>query len=105
MSYEYKTVELKTYFGNQQDIMNALAKEGWELITVSFNIGYFKRGTQMIEPPLIITGDEFVYDQSNFQVSTNVPHSIDKIIKGTTSSEQAVKPKRGRPFKNKGDKK
>jgi hypothetical protein len=43
MEYEYLTVELKLYYKTQEEVINKMAKDGWELITVSFNVGYFRR--------------------------------------------------------------
>jgi hypothetical protein len=45
---EYKTVELKLHFEKQEEIINHMAKDGWELVCVSFNIAYFRRNNKNI---------------------------------------------------------
>lgn len=40
---EYTTQELKVHHLKQADAINEMAKQGWELICVSFNIAYYKR--------------------------------------------------------------
>jgi hypothetical protein len=40
---EYKTSQLSGFPPKAETQINELAKDGWELIVVSFNVGYFRR--------------------------------------------------------------
>jgi len=40
---EYKTELLSGFAPKAEKQINEIAKDGWELVDVSFNIGYFRR--------------------------------------------------------------
>lgn len=90
MQYEYKTEELKMYYTEQERVMNELAHEGWELISVSFNIGYFRRPnatTNAKQPPFFVKYGDAVLNGTTGKIAYIDEASIitdsqfDKIIK------------------------
>ena len=46
---EYKTIQIGSFPPKQEIILNELAKDGWDLICISFNIAYLKKESKTVK--------------------------------------------------------